>query len=209
MDIDENDIKFHYIMKADLEKKSTPLPNYIKLFPKYPGENNFMRKRRFPAAVRFHKKRQDVDPHKFFLSELILYHPFRDEKVDLHSDNEELCAQLYQKEFDNIRRVKAQVMEHLEDVEEARYIVEEYLKSECKTKDVGTELDPEKEQEIWDCFTEEEENHPDFEHLDPKGIDDEDNETVKKEKFFKPIDVGNLKDLLENTKSFDSYQKYE
>ena len=62
----------------------------------------------------------------------MLYHPFRDEKRDLHSDNEKLCAELYMRERENIRKVKAQVMEHLEDVEEARFMVEEYLKHEEK-----------------------------------------------------------------------------
>ena len=114
-----------------------PLPQCIKLLPKYPGENDILRKRRFPAAVRFHKKRQDVDPHKFFLSELILFYPFRDDKKDLHSDNEELCAQLYQQEFNNIQKVKKQVMEHLENVEEARYIVEEYLNNRSKMEKIG------------------------------------------------------------------------
>ena len=32
------------------------------------------------------------------------------------------------RERENIRKIKAQVMEHLEDVEEARFMVEEYLK---------------------------------------------------------------------------------
>ena len=62
----------------------------------------------------------------------MLYYPFRDEKLDLHSDNEELCARLYQQEFEKIRKVKQQVMEHLDDVVEARYMVEEYLKNQSK-----------------------------------------------------------------------------
>ena len=64
----------------------------------------------------------------------MLYYPFRDEKNDLHSDNEELCAQLYMQEFDNIKSVKSQVMEHLENVEEARFLVEEYARNEDKMK---------------------------------------------------------------------------
>ena len=106
LNLDEDDEKFHYIMVADDCIDKVPLPNMIKLMPKYPGENNVMRKRRFPAAIRFHKKRQDIDPHKYFLAELMLYYPFRDEKLDLHSDNEELCAQLYQEQYENIRKVK-------------------------------------------------------------------------------------------------------
>ena len=73
----------------------------------------------------------------FCLSELMLYDPFRDEKTDLHSDNEELCAKLYMREFDNIQKVKQQVMEHLENVEEARHMVEEYLKNESKIIEMG------------------------------------------------------------------------
>ena len=207
LNFDENDIKFHYIMRADTDKEDTLLPKYIKLHPKYPGENNIMRKRRFPAAVRFHKKRKDVDPHKFFLSELMLYHPFRDEKQDLHSDNEELCAKLYMQEFDNIQKVKKQVMEHLENVEEARYMVKEYLKTQSKVEEMGVILDAENVQDLEDCLIEDEEIHPDFEHLDPKDVDDSKNETILKEKQFKRIEIGNLEELREETMLLDNYQK--
>ena len=132
LDFSPDDSKFHYIMRADEGKPQTLLPDFIKLIPKYPGENNIMKKRRFPAAVRFHKKRQDKDPHKFVLSELFLYYPFRNEKLDLHTEDEEQCAKLYQQQFDNICKVKKKVMEHLDDVEEARYMVEEYLKNKIK-----------------------------------------------------------------------------
>ena len=178
------------------------------MLPKYPGENNFLRKRRFPTAIRFHKKRQDVDPHKFFLSELMMYYPFRDEKRDLHSDNEELCAALYIREFENIRRVKAQVMEHLENVEEARFMVEEYLRNEEKTAEIGENLDPENEQDIGDCLMEDHEMHPDFEHLDPFGLDDPAKDHVKTEKTFKPINIGSIEELREQSKKLDFYQKF-
>ena len=180
----------------------------MKLLPKYPGENNIMRKRRFPAAIRFNKKRQDVDTHKYFLSELMLYYPFRDEIKDLHSDNAELCAQLYQKEIDNIKKVKMQVMEHLENVEEARYMVEEYLKNQAEADGMGAKLDPEKEQEIDDCDMEDEEFHPDFVHLDPDDIVVNEKELIKKEKIVKPIEIGNIEDLRLQTQQLDSYQKY-
>ena len=207
LEIDEEDLDFHYIMRAE-NKEKTLLPDYIKLSPKYPGENNLLRKRRFPAAVRFHKKRQDIDPHRFFLSELMLYYPFRDEKKDLHSDNEELCAKLYIREFANIQKVKAQVMKHLENVEEARFMVDEYLKSEEKLKEVAIDLDPENEQDIGECMMEENEMHPDFEHLDPSGLEDPCTDQVKKEKTFKPIDVGNIEELREQSRKMDFYQKF-
>ena len=129
-------------MRAHKNKEEIVLPDYIKLSPKYPGENNFLRKRRFPASVRFHKKRQDVDPHKFFLSELMLYFPFRDENKDLHADSEELCAQLYLREYDNNCRVKAETMRHFNNVEEARFMVDEYLKNKKLKNEIGLDLDP-------------------------------------------------------------------
>ena len=207
LDFDDDDIKFHYIMTPDKSKLGTQLPHSIILQPKYPGENNFMKKRKFPAAVRIHKKRRDVDSHKFFLSELMLYYPFRDEKTDLHSDNPDLCAKLYIQEFDNIQKVKEQVMEHLENVEEARFMVEEYLKNEYKIEKMGEILDAANDQDLGDCLMEEEEIHPDYEHLDPELMDS--NQTkVLKEKNFKQIDIGNLEELRQDTKCLDRFQKY-
>jgi pantothenate kinase-related protein Tda10 len=50
--------------------------------------------------------------------------------------------------------------------------------------------------------------HPDFEHLDPSGLENPDKDQVKKEKMFKPIDVGNIDELREKTKKMDIYQKF-
>ena len=207
MHMDEDDKKFHYIMVADEKAEKVPLPNVMKLMPRYPGENNVMRKRKFPAAIRLHKKREDVNPHKYFLAELMLYYPFRDEIHDLHSDNEELCAQLYQQQYENIRKVKKQVMEHLDDVEEARYMVEEYIKNIEKNEELAAKLASEREQEVDDCQIEEDEEHPEFGYLDPNDVNDETTKIVK-EKVFKQIDVGNLEELKLQTKSLDKYQKY-
>ena len=54
---------------------------------------------------------------------------------------------------------------------------------------------------------EEDEEHPEYEHLNPIEVDDE-RTTVIKEKVFKPIDVGDLQLLQSQTKSLDRYQKY-
>ena len=88
---------------------------------------------------------------------------------------------------ENIRKVKAQVMEHLEDVEEARFMVEEYLKNKERLNNIAEDLDPENEQDIAECLIEEDEMHPDFEHLIPDGLDDPCNDSIKREKMFKPI----------------------
>ena len=205
---DEKDEKFHYIMTPVEHQKKIPLPEYMKLVPKYPGENNIMRKRRFPAAIRFNKKRIDKNPHKYFLSELMLYYPFRDEVKDLHADNEELCAELYIREKENIANVKAQVMEHLENVDEARYMVEEYLRTKEEEEEIGANLDPEKEQEIDDIDCEEEEYHPEFSHLDPTELLTAENNPIMREKMFKLIEIGDLDDLREQTRRLDKCQLF-
>ena len=87
-------------------------------------------------------------------------------------------------------------------------MVEEYLKNEGKMDDIAVDLDPENEQDISECLMEEDEMHPDFEHLDPSGLENPDKDQVKKEKMFKPIDVGNIDELREKTKKMDFYQKF-
>ena len=99
-------------------------------------------------------------------------------------------------------------MEHLESVEEARFMVDEYLKNQKKTVEIGIELDPENEQDIDDCDMEEFEDHPDYEHLEPNYIEEVNIQTLQREKVFKPIDIGNLEDLRQQTKLLDRYQKY-
>ena len=92
----------------------------------YPGEPRFLRKRRHPKALRFYKVKRDSNPSRFFLHELMMYKSFdRDDFERWHDD--EKCQEDYQKYKDSIKNVKSQVMEWMEDVEEARYFVEEIM----------------------------------------------------------------------------------
>ena len=86
-------------------------------------------------------------------------------------------------------------------------MVEEYLKNVEKNEELATKLAAEREQEIDDCIMEEDEEHPEYEHLNPIEVDDERIKVIK-EKVFKPIDVGDLQELKSRTKSLDRYQKY-
>ena len=94
-----------------------------------PKENPIQYKRSFPAALRFHKVNKDNNPHKFFLSELMLYIHFRDEEAEFKPDDLEFIEDLYKRNFERIRKIKSKVMEHLHDVEEARHYVEETNKN--------------------------------------------------------------------------------
>ena len=109
-----------------------------------------------------------MDPHRYYLRELMLYHPFRDENK-LFPDDPEKCEELYVKHFDEIKVVKAHLMPFLESVEEAQLIYEEMKaqeKQDVQDK-MGADLDPEIEQEIADLDDEDyDEEHPDFYHID-------------------------------------------
>ena len=67
-----------------------PLPKIIKIKDPLPGEVALWKKRDFPKAMRIHKKRQDTDPYRYFLSELMLYTAYTDEQ-ELGCDDEERC----------------------------------------------------------------------------------------------------------------------
>ena len=80
---DDNEKKFHFIMTfRDNGCKGEKLPEILKLENPYPGERSVLTKRRFPAALRFHKAHKDNDHRRFMLNEVMLYTPLRDE-VDL------------------------------------------------------------------------------------------------------------------------------
>ena len=109
-----------YIITGNNEKKR--LPKLIRLQDPLPREPRVLRKRRNPAVLRFHKASRDNQYEIWMLKELMLYTPFR---VSDMEDYEARSSELYKKKENWIRLVKSQVMEHLENVEEARYMVEQ------------------------------------------------------------------------------------
>ena len=74
---DQNE-KFHYIITEHDERRSDrrEIPQVIKLKDPLPKENPFMHKRAYPAALRFHKVKEEYNPYKYYLSELMAYIPF-------------------------------------------------------------------------------------------------------------------------------------
>ena len=119
-----------------------PLPDYIKLTNCQPGEIPIWRKRSFPKAARIHKKKQDTDPHRYFLSELMLFYGFTDEH-DLGCDDEVKCRNLYLEKKDSIQFVKSQLMPYAQGVEEARHYVEQAKQNEeQEDHNIGEVVDP-------------------------------------------------------------------
>ena len=113
---DDADDRFNYVMTHN-EEMGAKIPEYIRLSDPYPGEARMMRKRKFPAVLRFNKTNRDNNPQKFMLGELMLYRPTNKE-VDV--DQIETLYEETSGEKRKVDIVKSKVMEHLEGVEEAR-----------------------------------------------------------------------------------------
>ena len=84
------------------------LPKVITMSDLMTGEPPLLHKRSFPRSLRYFKKNFDRDPHRWYLSELYLYFPFRNEE-DLRPEDPEACMKLYRDNEMRIKRVKAQV----------------------------------------------------------------------------------------------------
>ena len=168
---DDAETKFNFLMKCfgiseDPDhslcklKRGIKLPTFIKLKYTYPGEAPYMKKRKFPAVLRFHKVKQDTQPAEFLLSESLLYRPFLcEEKLELFLS--EISSAEIAHYSSSIRCVKQQTMEFLDNVTEARHFAEEFKRNE----EIGQALDPQGEQEQDECEFEGIVEHPEFPNI--------------------------------------------
>ena len=171
----------------------------------YPGEVPIFKKRTFPKAARIHKKRADTDPHRFFLSELMLYTGYTDEQK-LGCDDEAKCREIYLEKQHDILFVKKLMMPFTQGVEEARYNVQQAMENDNSKHTVGNELDPELEKEILECQDEIEDLHPDFVQVNPDDFEVEDNLTQVK-KTLRSIETKTADEILEQARNLDEFQK--
>ena len=145
-----SDAKYHFLIEPDSNLQK-PLPSYIQLVNPIPNEPMYMKKRNSPKALRFFKPKLETNPARNYLQELLLYHTFGKKQYEIWTGSEITCIEDYLKERENIKKVKQQVMEWLEDVEEARNYVEETLRTKADNDEAGIDMDAEKEQEMEDC----------------------------------------------------------
>ncbi len=203
-EIDENK-KFHHIMATDWKKGHGPsLPKMFKLKDPYPGEPPFMRLRRKPAVLRFHKYKVDKDPKAYWFSEAMLYVPHHDEE-DLVNKIDQAYAggtEMWDAFVKRIGHVKSQVMEYLEDNEEARMMAAEMMIDNALT---GEFWDPEGEQENEDNRQDTIMQQEEFEHLDPDYFEQPAENVF--EKSFHPIEVRPLQELCKSAQRLDFYQR--
>ena len=203
---DDEDRLTNYYITTNPRYNHIPLPKVIRIKDPLPGEIALWEKRSFPRAARIHKKREDNDPHRFFLSELMLYTGWTDEQ-QLGCDDEDKCRDLYLEKKNGIQFVKKHTMPFTQGVEEARHYVQEAMKNEREeNSNVGQELDPELEQEILECQDDEEQLHPDYVQINPDDQDFENNVTQIK-KTFRNIEIQTSDQMLEKARNLDEFQK--
>ena len=187
-ELDKED-EFNYLVTGDLEYRGRKrLPDTLTLTDLMPGEPRILNKRTFPRAIRFFKNKLEVNPHRYYLAELMLYFPFRNENA-LFPDDPLECAELYLENEQQIKAVKAEVMPFLESVEEAQMIYEEMKAQEERDAQdqMGADLDPQMEQEIADLEDDDDddEEHPDFYHIDL--VEEDPMAEVRARQVFKAI----------------------
>ena len=133
-------------MAVGYEKGRGPkLPQIFKLKSPFPGEPPFMKLRKFPAVLRFHKVKFEKDPDKYWFSEAMLYMPHKNEEDLLNKINQAKSGgpETWQEFVEKIQYVKSQVMEFIEDTELARLLASEVVDNAV----TGEYMDPEGEQE--------------------------------------------------------------
>ena len=136
------------------------------------------------------------------LKELMLYTPYREEDLENYEKN---TAEVYMQKENWIKCVKAKVMEHLESVEEARYMVEQSTK-EVDLDAIGFSMDAAVEQDNADCQMEGVSDHPDYLYLDTDGIDQHSNKKLNSS-IFKEIEIPSISELRKQTRELDKFQK--
>jgi hypothetical protein len=206
-DDDDPEERFHYVITSNTQAQKKRLPQVVELQWTYPKEPKYMRKRNYPAVLRFHKVNRDKDPDKYMLNELMLYTHYRDIK-ELQKDT---LKKFQEKDSatgkSKIKIVKEQVMEHLESVEEARYNLQEAEKK-LDLERIGMILDSTLHQDNAECQEEGLEEHPDYLHLDPEdmGMVDEEN-AQQARSTYKAIEIPDGDVLRMATRTLDEQQQ--
>ena len=203
VDDDDNE-KFHYIMTYRGSKEKE-LPSRIFLKESCIGEVSCMTKRNHPAALRFHRVKHDKDPKRFMLMELMLYYPLRN---DVKEDQIEILYNEKYKDKRKVDLVKNQVMEYMEDIQEARYYVDQLQREmEVNLKEAAAVmLDPAGEQDNDDCEENGNDEHEDYQYCNPHDFTN--NEDFNSERpAYRRVDIVDTKELKEKTRSLDENQR--
>ena len=175
--------KFDFLMTKDGVNFDVPLSQRFKLTDPFPDEPPFIKKRKKPANLRFHKVNPDKEVERYWFSECLLYNPFSNEN-DIVKKLEGFNSGDFQTMQKEIQVVKSHVTEYLDSTAKASLMVQEASRNQ-KT---GEQMDTEGEQELGKYQEEDAILHPDFAHLNPDDQHIPENQN-KVEKQFRQIKI--------------------
>ena len=192
-------------------RKKIEIPTVSHLVNVNPGEPGTMKRRTAPAALRSYQPKQDVNPIRYFLHELMLYVPWGAEgQPNLLDITDEEIHLLYVQWENHITEVKKNIMPHLEDIQEARYWLKEAEKLD--TEQVGDVLAAEREQENLDVLLEDYEQWELEEmaamiHPDMTEPEDEDQSSKPERTMIVRTELVDKEELCNMTRNMDKDQR--
>ena len=153
----------------------------------------------FPQVARYHKARTDKK-EAYYLQQLQLFKPHRAEDVRKWEENPNTP---YLESSKQIARVSSIVMEHLESVQEARYMVEQ-LETSADLAEIGITLDPAGEQDDAEASEEGSHQDEDLENLNPNLYAL--NKEVQESSLFRKLELPPKSDMYKDMQKLDKYQ---
>ena len=193
----------------------TPLPSTLNLANRL----GMMKLRGQRAVLRQHKFRQDLDPHEYFYSQLVLYRPWRSEEEELCAQDLEGCIRLFNEMEEGsdevqssrqtkIEKTKGKLFPLQNDVEEARAMMEEV--SDSRTMHIGDVLDAENQKDNEDQMAEGMEETEEHAARNPEHLAEEDGSLKGhyEKTVFRKIDISNLDEMRNLARQLDPDQRY-
>ena len=153
----------------------------------------------FPQVARYHKARTDKK-EAYYLQQLQLFKPHRAEDVRKWEENPNTP---YLESSKQIARVSSIVMEHLESVQEARYMAEQ-LETSADLAEIGITLDPAGEQDDAEASEEGSHQDEDLENLNPNLYAL--NKEVQESSLFRKLELPPKSSMYQDMQQLDKYQ---
>ena len=201
----------HILNNTPKDNKGLEMPEYIIL-----EDGKIMKLRNFAAVLRRHKFSQERDPHEYFYSENMLFHPWYSES-EIFPNDATKCQSLFEevddpvdgKCFTKIDNVKKALFPHLDDVVEGREMVEKF--DYDQHLEIGTEIDPTNTQQVEDDTELGAKDAEEYIGLHPDDFstmnDDDETDTIVAEKMYRAPEVIDMDQLLADTRQLVAEQQ--
>ncbi len=89
------------------------------------------------SVIRLHESKKKKEEHEYYYSELLLFHPWRNEILDLHRHSSDNCKKSYKKNFQSVCDRRKLLFPFLDSVEEAQARLEAVSLQPLRTLQIG------------------------------------------------------------------------